>query len=191
MSASMIKGIIVGAVIATTGGAIAGYNMIDEPMPETPRFAEVVSSVPATEQVEVSREVCEDVEVTHQKEPRDKHRIMGTATGALVGGLLGNQVGGGSGKTLATVAGAAAGGFAGNKVQEKVQSGDAYTTTETRCETIIDFEDRIIGYDVTYLINNEERRIRMDNDPGQRVPLADGVPPADDQSAAGQSPLSS
>ncbi len=191
MSASMIKGIVVGAVVATAGGAIAGYQMMGEPMPETPRFAEVVSAVPATEKFEIAREVCEDVEVTHQKELRDKHRIMGTATGALVGGLLGNQVGGGSGKTLATVAGAAAGGFAGNKVQQKVQSDDVYTTTETRCETIVEFEDRVIGYDVTYLINDEEHLIRMESDPGQRIPLADGVLSHDDQSPAGQSPLSS
>jgi uncharacterized protein YcfJ len=191
MTASMFKGIIVGAVVATTGGAIAGYNMMEEPAPAAPLFAEVISAVPATETIEVPREVCEEVEVTHQKELRDKHRIMGTATGALLGGLLGNQVGGGSGKTVATVAGAAAGGYAGNKVQERVQSDDVYTTVETRCDTIVEVEDRIIGYDVTYRIGDQQNQIRMDRDPGKRIPLADGVLSVEGDNAAAKTSLSS
>jgi len=174
MNTSLIKGIVVGAVVATAGGAIAGYRMMDPAEPPAPQFAEVISAVPVTETDEISREVCKEVEVVHQKEARDKHRVMGTATGAIVGGVLGNQIGGGSGKTVATVVGAAAGGYAGNKVQEKVQSGDVYTTLETRCETVVEFQDRVVGYDVTYQIGDEEGQARMDADPGERIPLADG-----------------
>lgn len=177
MDASWIKGLTVGAVIATTGGAIAGYNMIEQPTFAPPEFAEVMNVVPATEQVEVAREVCEDVEVTHKQEPRDKRRLMGTATGAVVGGLLGNQVGSGSGKAVATVVGAAAGGIAGNKIQQRAQANDTYTTMETQCETIVEHKENVIGYDVTYRIGAEEGQIRMDNDPGERIPLVNGELP--------------
>jgi uncharacterized protein YcfJ len=187
MNASLIKGIVVGAVIATAGGAIAGYRMMEQSEPSLPQFAEVISAVPATEKTEISREVCADVEVMRQEEARDKHRIMGTATGALVGGLLGNQVGGGSGKTVATVVGAAAGGYAGNKVQEKVQSGDVYMTLETRCDTVVEYQDEIVGYDVTYQIGEEQGTARMDKNPGTRVPLIDGKFPVGADAAALQS----
>ncbi len=51
-----------------------------------------------------TRVVCKNVEV--RKNSKDSNRILGTATGAVVGGLLGNQIGGGNGKKLATVGGA-------------------------------------------------------------------------------------
>ncbi|MGD8417516.1 MAG: glycine zipper 2TM domain-containing protein [Pseudomonadales bacterium] len=177
MNASWIKGLTVGAVVATAGGAIAGYNMMGQPSVPVPTYAEVLEVQPATEQVAVPREVCKDVEVTHKKDPRDKHRLMGTATGAVIGGVLGNQVGGGNGKTIATVVGAAAGGLAGNKVQERMQSDDTYTTVEKQCETVTDYRDRVIGYDVTYRIGDEEGRARLDSDPGDRIALTDGKLP--------------
>jgi uncharacterized protein YcfJ len=175
MNGTWVGGLIIGIVIATAGGAIAGYRMLDEPAPPPPAFAEVLAVVPATADVSKEREVCEDVEVTHQEEPRDKHRVLGTVSGAVIGGVLGNQVGGGSGKKLATVAGAVAGGYAGNKLQQRAQSNDTYTTTEQQCETVVDVTQTVIGYDVTYRIGSEEGRIRMDHDPGEQIPLVDGA----------------
>lgn len=178
MNISWIQGLVVGGVLATAGGAIAGYNMIEKE-PPAPAFAEVVSVEPATEQVAVAEEICRDVEVTHRKEPRDKKRVAGTATGAVIGGLLGNQVGGGNGKKLATVIGAAAGAYTGNKLQERAQADDTYTTVETQCETITSHVDKVIGYDVTYRIGDREGQIRMDDAPGETIPLVNGeLPPA-------------
>ena len=174
MNSAWIKGIVVGGVVATAGVTIAGYNMGGAPKLAPPEFAEVIEVVPATEVVSVPREVCEDVTVTHQAEPRDKHKVIGTATGAVIGGILGNQVGGGSGKKIATVAGAAAGAYAGRKTQERVQSDDTYTTTEQRCQTMSDSTEKVVGYDVTYRIGDEEGQVRLDQDPGDRIPLVDG-----------------
>ena len=179
MSASWVKGLIVGGVIATAGGAIAGYNAVDGELFGAPKFAEVVQVVPATMQVEVPREVCKDVEVTHQKAPRDERRVMGTAAGAVIGGVLGNQVGSGSGKTIATVVGAAAGGYAGNRIQKRAQDNDTYTTMETQCHTVTDVTEKVIGYDVTYTIGEEQGELRMDHDPGAQIPLVDGALPAE------------
>ncbi|MEQ8857422.1 MAG: glycine zipper 2TM domain-containing protein [Pseudomonadales bacterium] len=175
MTSGWIKGIIVGSVVATAGGAIAtSYSIRGDAIVPPPASAEVVKVAPATEMVSVPREVCEDVTITHQAEPRDKHKVLGTATGAVLGGLLGNQVGGGNGKKLATVAGAAAGAYAGRKAQEHAQADDTYTTTEQRCSTVAETVERTVGYDVTYRIGDEESQIRLEQDPGRQIPLVDG-----------------
>lgn len=85
-----------------------------------------------------ARVVCHDVQVVHKVPHKDKHRIAGTAIGAVAGGLLGHQVGGGKGKTLATAGGAVAGGVIGNKVQEHHQNSQTYTTVERRCDEVQD-----------------------------------------------------
>jgi uncharacterized protein YcfJ len=132
---------------------------------------------PGTRPVQYSkrpREVCEDVPVTRQKPIKDQHRVAGTLTGAVIGGVLGNQIGSGTGKKIATVAGAAAGGYAGNKVQEHMQANDTYTTTERRCHTVTDSDEKVVGYDVTYRLGDEEGKVRMDHKPGVRIPLENG-----------------
>jgi uncharacterized protein YcfJ len=173
MNASWMKGLVAGTVIATAGGAIAGYNLMDRG-PAAPAYAEVLNVQPITAEFVVPEEVCENVTVTQRKAPRDEHRIAGTVTGAVVGGVIGSQIGGGSGKKIATVAGAAAGGYAGNRVQERVQANDTHTTTERRCRTANNTEQRVIGFDVTYRLGSEEGQVRMDRDPGDRIDLVDG-----------------
>ena len=106
MNKSMLIGAIVGAVVATAGGAFATYALVDR----GPAFASVVSVDPIKETIKTPREVCKEVSVTRQRPVQDANRIAGTAVGAVVGGLLGNQVGGGNGKKIATVAGAVGGG---------------------------------------------------------------------------------
>jgi uncharacterized protein YcfJ len=92
----------------------------------------------------------------------------------VVGGLLGNQVGGGNGKKLATVAGAVGGGYAGNKVQGSMQANDTVTTTETRCSTVTDTSEKLVGYDVKYELDGKVSQVRMANDPGRQIPVKDG-----------------
>ena len=128
----------------------------------------------ATETIQTPREVCEDVPVTRQAPVKDEHKILGTVTGAVLGGVLGNQVGGGTGKKIATVAGAAAGGYAGNKVQGNMQAKDTTTTIERQCHTVTDSSEKIIGYDVTYRIGDQESTVRMDKKPGDRIPVENG-----------------
>ncbi len=171
MNKSMLTGIVLGAVVATAGGAFAGYTVMTN---KTPTHADVTNVDPIKETIKTPREVCQDVAVTRQKPVKDENRVLGTVAGAVVGGLLGNQVGGGSGKKIATVAGAAAGGYAGNKTQERMQGNDTYTTTETRCETVYDSSDKIVGYNVDYTIGEETGRVRMASDPGSKIPLENG-----------------
>ncbi|MBR0565910.1 glycine zipper 2TM domain-containing protein [Azoarcus sp. L1K30] len=166
----MMLGIALGALGVTAGGAIATYKLVDF----GPKYADVLAVTPLKETVKTPREVCQDVVVTHRKPVQDQHRIAGTVIGALAGGLLGNQIGGGSGKKIATVAGAAAGGYAGNKVQENMQRGDTYTTTETKCNTVTDTHEKVVGYDVKYRLGEQVAQVRMDHEPGPRIPVKDG-----------------
>ncbi len=168
MNKSMIVGAVLGAVGVTAGGAVATYSLVSGP-----QYAEVLAVQPIKETIKTPREVCKDVAVTRQAPVKDQHQIAGTAIGAVVGGLLGNQVGGGNGKKIATVAGAVGGGYAGNKVQEGMQERDTYTTTETRCHTVTDTSEKLVGYDVKYQLDGKIGQVRMEHDPGQRIPLSD------------------
>ena len=169
MDKSMLIGVALGAAVATAGGAVAGYKLLDKP-----QYAEVISSKPITQTIRTPRQECHDEEVTHTRPVKDDHRIAGTAIGAVIGGVLGNQVGGGNGKKLATVAGAAAGGYAGNKTQQHMQEGDTYTTVEQRCRTVTDTRQQVSGYEVRYRLNGREDTVKMDHEPGDRIPVQDG-----------------
>ena len=171
MNKSMLSGIVIGAIVATAGGAIAGYNALSD---KTPTHAQVLNVVEIKENERIPREVCEQVTVTRQKPVQDQHQVLGSVAGAVIGGVLGNQVGGGTGKKIATVAGAAAGGYAGNKTQERIQQGNTYTTTENRCETVYDNNEKIVGYQVDYSIGDESGTVRMDRHPGDTIPLQNG-----------------
>nr|WP_305518905.1 glycine zipper 2TM domain-containing protein [Pseudomonas sp. Q11] len=163
----MLVGAVLGAVGVTAGGAVATYSLVKS----GPEYAQVVAVDPVKTQIKTPREVCKDVTVTRQKPVQDQHQIAGTVLGAVAGGLLGNQIGGGTGKKIATVAGAAGGGYAGNKIQEGMQERDTYTTTQTRCNTVNDISDKVVGYDVRYMLDGKEGKVRMDRDPGSQIPV--------------------
>lgn len=167
MNKSLLIGAVIGAVGVTAGGALATYSVVNK----GPEYAEVLAVEPVKEQIKTPREVCKDVTVTRQAPVKDQHQVVGTVLGAVAGGLLGNQVGGGNGKKLATVAGAVGGGYAGNKVQEGMQNRDTYTTTQTRCNTVNDISDKVVGYNVKYKLNEKIGQVRMDRDPGNQIPV--------------------
>jgi uncharacterized protein YcfJ len=171
MDKSMVTGLVIGVVIATAGGSIAGYKVLSK---KEPAYADVLGVNEVKETIETPREVCEDVPVTRQKPVQDQHRVVGTVAGALLGGVLGNQIGNGKGKKIATFAGAAAGGYAGNKVQENMQANDTYTTMERNCTTVTDSHEKVVGYEVSYRLGDENGRVRMDHDPGERIPVENG-----------------
>lgn len=170
MNKSLVTGLVIGAAVVTTGAAVANLDIFDR----SPKFAEVLKVDAVKETFRTPREVCSDHVVTHTAPVKDEKRIAGTVIGAVVGGVLGNQVGDGSGRKIATAAGAAAGGYAGNKVQQRMQNGNTYTTTEKRCETVYDSNEKIVGYDVRYRLGDQEDTIRMDRDPGPRIPVENG-----------------
>jgi len=156
-----------------TGGAMTGNKPMARPKPTS---ADVVAVKEVTETVTTPREECQDVQVQKQAPVKDENRIVGSVIGGVAGGLLGSRVGGGKGKTVATVAGAAAGGYAGNQVQKNMQERDVVTSTERRCKTVNETSKKLIGYDVTYRFEGEEKVVRTSVKPGATIPIRDGQP---------------
>lgn len=170
MDKSMLIGVVAGAAAVTAIGGVAGYKVLH---PE-PTYAEVINVQPVTKTMRTPHQVCRDEAVTRQAPVKDENRIAGTAIGAVLGGVLGNQVGGGTGKTVATVAGAAAGGYAGNRVQRNMQQSDQQTVMKTRCKTEYEHHEKTLGYNVTYHLGDKQGVVRMDHNPGQRIPVQNG-----------------
>ncbi|MTD25431.1 glycine zipper 2TM domain-containing protein [Erwinia sorbitola] len=167
MNKSMLAGIGIGVVAALGVAAVASMNVFDR----SPQYAQVLSATPIKETLKNPRQECRNVTLTHRRAVQDEHRITGSVLGAVAGGVLGHQFGGGRGRDVATVAGALAGGYGGNQVQGAMQDRDTYTTTEQRCKTVYDKQEKMLGYDVTYKIGDQQGKIRMESDPGMRIPL--------------------
>ena len=167
MNKSMLAGIGIGVAAARGVAAVAGLNVLDR----GPQYAQVVSSTPIKESIKTPRKECRNVTVTHRRPVQDENRIAGSVLGAVAGGVIGHQFGGGRGRDVATVVGALGGGYAGNQIQGSMQEGDTYTTTQQRCKTVYDKSEKMLGYDVTYKIGDQQGKIRMDRDPGAQIPL--------------------
>ncbi|HCZ47772.1 MAG TPA: hypothetical protein DCZ11_02065 [Gammaproteobacteria bacterium] len=125
MDKNLLIGGVIGAVVVTAGGAIAGFGLLDKEA----EYAEVLKVTELTETVTVPRQVCEQVAVTRQEPVKDDKQIIGTVAGAVVGGLVGNQIGGGSGKKIATVAGAVGGGLAGHEIEKRRNTSTYWEVT--------------------------------------------------------------
>ncbi|GDX06730.1 glycine zipper 2TM domain-containing protein [Buttiauxella sp. A111] len=167
MNKSMLAGIGIGVAAALGVAAVASMNVFEP----GPKYAQVVSATPIKETVKTPRKECQNVTVTHRRPVQDENRIIGSALGAVAGGVIGHQFGGGRGKDVATVVGALGGGYAGNQVQGNMQDRDTYTTTEQKCKTVYDKSEKMLGYDVTYRIGDQQGKIRMDKSPGEQIPL--------------------
>jgi uncharacterized protein YcfJ len=170
MDKSLVTGLVIGAAVAAGAGALAGLKLMNR----GPEYAEVLKVTPVTRTIHTPRQECHDEQVTRQAPVKDEHQVLGTIAGAVIGGVIGHQVGGGSGRDLATVAGAAGGGYAGNRIQKNLQDRDTATTTEQKCATVYDSSEKITGYQVRYRLGGKEATLKMDHDPGPRIPLRDG-----------------
>lgn len=171
MDKSMIKGIVIGGIsmVALAVVAVWGYKTLSEP-----KFADVVAVKEITETIVTPREECKNVVVRQQAPVNDPGRVAGTVIGGVAGGVLGNQIGSGGGKTVATIIGAAGGAYVGNRVQDSMQKSDAVTTTKRKCKTVYDRSEKLVGYDVTYRLEEREGIVRTSFLPGATLPVEDG-----------------
>ncbi|XBS71213.1 glycine zipper 2TM domain-containing protein [Acerihabitans sp. KWT182] len=167
MNKSMLAGVGIGVIAASGIAAVAGLDVFSS----GPKYAQVVTATPINETIKTPRQQCRTVSVTHRRPVQDENKIAGSLIGAVAGGVLGHQFGGGHGRDVTTVAGALAGGYAGNQVQGSMQNNDTYTTNQERCQTVYDKSQKLLGYDVTYKIGDQQGKIRMDHDPGTKIPL--------------------
>lgn len=146
MNKSMLMGVVAGVGVATAGGVL-GYQFLGTapaeqgsaqvvPAPEEGAPVVVARAEPApaprpAAAAPAQAEECWDEEVQVTADPKDQHRIAGTALGAVVGGAIGKDVGD---RDITTAAGAAAGALIGRKIQERVQDNRAEQRTTTVIE---------------------------------------------------------
>lgn len=123
----------------------------------------VLSSTPVIEQVAVPRQVCSQMPVVQPQTSGG-----GGLLGALAGGAIGSTIGGGTGTGAAIVAGTALGAIVGNNIEA---SNQRYAQSVPQCVTETTYENRTVGYDVTYEYAGREFSTRMPYDPGATVTL--------------------
>jgi uncharacterized protein YcfJ len=131
--------------------------------------ARVVRAVPIREAVEGPRQEC-----WVESEGGGGNRAAGAVIGGIAGGLIGHQIGSGSGNTAATIAGTLGGAAVGNEVARR--SGGERTVE--RCRTVGGYDERVVGYDVTYRFQGREFVTRLPYDPGPDLPVHVTVAPA-------------
>ena len=149
MNNRVLSGIIVGAVVLAGAGAILA-NSSHNPWKQ---YAKVVSVEPAFDVTRTPRQVCGD-EATLAREA------------SLSGGA----------NTTPPAAPAAAPTAEASKAPAPMDGDnkEAGAVTETDCLVVYDTSSVAAGFDVTYELDGSQKVIRMDHDPGNRIPVEDG-----------------
>ena len=124
----------------------------------------VISSTPVIEQMQVPRTVCNNQPVAVQQ-PKSG---AGAVLGAIAGAALGNAIGGGAGRAIATGVGLVGGAAVGDRVEG---GGASYVQNMQSCTTQTFYENRTIGYNVTYEYGGRPYTVQMPNDPGPTIRL--------------------
>jgi hypothetical protein len=106
---------------------------------------------------------------------------MGGLAGAVTGAAIGSQIGGGAGTAAAMLIGTVGGALLGNNVE--ANNMRAQQAAMPTCTTETTYENRTVGYDVTYQYAGQQYTTRMPDDPGPTVrlqvsPVAQGSVPA-------------
>jgi len=152
--------------VAAPGATPAPPPVYDGPIDET-RFARVISVSELTQ----PQRICSNETVTERRPAGDRHQVAGTVIGAIAGGVIGHQFGRGTGRDLATVGGAVGGGAIGKEIQKSHQEGDVVTRTVQHCRTVTPGRDVTALYDVIYAYQGQSFHVKLDHDPGDRIPL--------------------
>jgi uncharacterized protein YcfJ len=132
--------------------------------------ARVLRAVPVREAVNGPQQEC----WTESTGGASGNQAAGALIGGIAGGLIGHQIGSGSGNTAATIAGTIGGAAVGNEVARR-NSGERVVE---RCRTVGGYDERVVGYDVTYRFQGREFNTRLPYDPGPDMPVNVTVAPA-------------
>lgn len=146
-------------------------------------YADVIEARPVYRLVEVSTPVeqCWEEEIAVDRYPARRASNTPVIVSTLIGGAVGNAVGNNkSNKRVGAVLGAVLGHSIGRDIVRSNQraASRSYEVVE-RCETVYDRyeEERLSGYQVTYLYNGAEYTVRTETDPGERIRLRVNVQP--------------
>lgn len=136
----------------------------------------VISSTPIIQQVAVPRQVCSQYPVMVEQQTSGGGGLLG----AIVGGVVGNQIGHGGGRAAATVIGTTIGAIAGNNVEA---GSNRQIQNVPQCTTQTSYENRTVGWNVTYEYAGRQHTVQMPYDPGPTIRLQVSPVGASDQAA--------
>jgi uncharacterized protein YcfJ len=124
----------------------------------------VVSSTPVVQQVAVPHQVCGQGYAPVQGPTSGGGALLG----AIAGAAIGSTIGGGVGQAAAIGIGAVAGGAVGNNIE--ANNNARYAAVPT-CTTQMSYENRTVGYNVTYEYNGRQYQAQLPSDPGPTIRL--------------------
>jgi len=146
---------------------------------EAPRYDDnygrVIDARPIYQRVavDVPRQSCGVRTVAYEERRRGGDSFAGTVMGGLVGAAIGHELGNGRG--AATAAGGLIGASIGNDASRggRVVNYRDEEVCSTRYRT--EYEERIVGYDVSYSYHGRVYQTQTDRHPGDRIAV-DGRP---------------
>lgn len=148
----MNKILLTTALLAATGAT------------QAQEMGRVISRTAVYQQVAVPRQVCSQTQVAV---PTPKSGA-GAAMGAIAGGAVGNAIGDGTGRALATMVGVIGGAMLGDRVEGAPPS---QIQNQQTCTTQTVYENRLVGYNVTYEYAGKQYIVQLPQDPGPTIPL--------------------
>ena len=175
------------AVAAQAQPAYAPQPMVaPQPAPSFVDRARVQDVQPQYQVVQVPRQECSSQYVQDAPQVVGGERGYGGAIiGGVAGGILGNQVGKGHGREAATAAGAVIGAITGDRIQNNnnypQQVVQAPPREVRQCRTVMDSQQQLTGYRVTYEYRGNEYVTVMREQPGRSLPVRVSVTPLDER----------
>jgi uncharacterized protein YcfJ len=146
MNNTVLAGIIVGGVVLAAAGSIVASSGYNP----LQKYATVVSVEPAFDTTRTPRQLCGD---------------EATVAQASV-----------TGDTAAAAAPTPAPATEPTKPEQAraPKAGSAEADTSAECIVVYDTSSVQAGFDVTYELDGAQKVVRMDRDPGKRIPVEDG-----------------
>ena len=154
------------------------YVYVQETYHEHSNYGRVLDADPIYQRVaiEVPQESCHVETVAREERRRGGDSFAGTVVGGLVGAAIGHEVGHGRGG--ATAVGGLIGATIGNDASRgsRVVSYRDREVCNTRYRT--EYENRIVGYDVSYRYRGRILQTRTERHPGDRILISEVVRPS-------------
>ena len=178
---------VIGTAVLLSAGAVAGYVAL-----KNPAYAEVVSVEPVKQMITTPEKLCSDEKITRRVPVEDQSDDVPPNPGLggrVISGMGGLPVATGAGGKVLSGTAASAGAQRMNDANsarpQKKKPEKTYATTVTHCRTTTQVSERTVAYDVRYRLHGRTSKIRMDHDPGKRIPVKDGKLVLRDEAADG------
>jgi uncharacterized protein YcfJ len=165
MNKKILLSVAIGTAMVLSAGATAGYVAW-----KNPAYAEVVGVEPVTRIVTTPDKSCRSLQAVQPKAPGGESPGAGIVIDGMAGGAIRHQ----DADEAANAATSRADLLRGDATPKQAQQKDTYSAGGLRCRAGNRVVTKVIAYDVRYRLHGKTTKVRMDHDPGQRLPVKDG-----------------